>query len=72
MLKIILTIAIIAGIYFFFIKKSQIAKRDQKYTEDGEDTMVECKKCATFISSKEAVVVDNQYYCSKNCAGARQ
>jgi len=78
MLKILLTIAVIAGIYFFLIKKPQVAQKRQERAEDerrkykdDEDIMVECEKCGTFVSSKEAVIVDGKYYCSKNCAGIR-
>jgi len=78
MLKILITVAVIAGIYFFLIKKPKVAKKRQERAEDekhkpkdDEDIMVECEKCGTFVSSKEAIIVDGQYYCSKSCAGVR-
>jgi uncharacterized protein len=78
MLKILLTIAVIAGIYFFLIKKPEVARKRRECAEDerqkpkdDEDIMVECEKCGTFVSSKEAIIVDGKYYCSKSCAGIR-
>ncbi|BBG65055.1 hypothetical protein NNO_0352 [Hydrogenimonas sp.] len=78
MLKIVLTIAVIAAVYFFLIKKPAIEKRrkDRAETEakkpgPDEEIMVECEKCGTFVSSKEAIIVDGKFYCSKSCAGVR-
>ena len=34
MLKILITVAVIAGIYFFLIKKPQVAKKRQGRAED--------------------------------------
>jgi len=78
MFKILLTIAVIAAIYFFLIKKPQVAKKYQERSEKeknrpkvDEDIMVECEKCGTFVSSKEAIISDGKYYCSKDCARIR-
>ncbi len=78
MLKIILTIAVIAAVYFFLIKKPAVKKRrkeraDAEAKKPGldEEIMVECEKCGTFVSSKEAIIVDGKYYCSKSCAGVK-
>ena len=30
--------------------------------------MVECQKCGLFISSKDAIIKNGKYYCSKECA----
>ncbi len=56
--------AIIAGVYYFFIKAKPSTKQD-------EETLVECEKCHTFVSSKEAIIKDGKYYCSKECAGVK-
>ncbi|WP_457594206.1 PP0621 family protein [Hydrogenimonas sp.] len=78
MLKIILTIAVIFAVYFFLIKKPAVKKRreeraDAEAKKPGldEEIMVECVKCGTFVSSKEAIIVDGKYYCSKSCAGVK-
>ncbi len=75
MLKILLTIAVIAAVYFFLIKKPQVAKKRREREEAekrkpglDEEIMVECEKCGTYISSKEALIVSGKYYCSKECA----
>ena len=63
LLKLLLLAAVIGGIYYFFIKKKpQIPKETE--------TMVECQKCGTFVSNKEAIIKDGKYYCSKECANA--
>jgi len=63
--KLLLLIAIIGGIYYFFIKKKPLPSKES-------DVMVECEKCHTFISSREAIIKDSKYYCSKKCAGAKE
>ncbi len=75
MLKIIFTIAIIAGIYYLFIKKPALGKSrkkeggfETKKRKEGEEIMVECENCATFVSSQEAIIMNGKYYCSKECA----
>ncbi|MCF6201903.1 MAG: hypothetical protein L3J42_07265 [Hydrogenimonas sp.] len=75
MLKILLTISVIAAVYFFLIKKPQVAKKKRERAEAqkrkpelDEDIMVECEECGTFVSSKETIIVSGKYYCSKECA----
>ncbi len=34
-----------------------------------EDTLIECEKCGTFVTLKEAVIIKGKTYCSKQCAG---
>ncbi len=68
--KILLLIAIIAGVYYFFIKAKPIEnKKSKKAKIDSEDIMVECEKCSTFVSNKEAIIKNGKFYCSKECAG---
>jgi uncharacterized protein len=63
LLKLLLLAAVIGAVYYFFIKKKpQIPKETE--------TMVECQKCSTFVSNKEAIIKDGKYYCSKECADA--
>ncbi len=61
--KILLLAAVIGAIYYFFIKKKPQLPKDS-------ETMVECEKCGTFVSSKEAIIKNGRYYCSKECANA--
>lgn len=71
-MKLLILAALIYGIYYFFIKQKPIeAKQNtqkKKSTKDDEDLMVECEKCKTYVSSKEAIIKDGKYYCSKECA----
>jgi len=39
---------------------------DEKKLDD--DTLVECKKCSTYVTVKESIIVNGKHYCSKECA----
>lgn len=67
LLKILLLIVVIFGIYYFFIKKKPNKNSKTKPNRD-EEIMVECDKCKTYISDKEAIIKNGKYYCSKECA----
>ena len=62
--KILLLALVVGGVYYFFIKKKPLPKETE--------TMVECEKCGTFVSTKEAIIKDGKYYCSKKCAGVER
>lgn len=67
MLKWIIFILCIIGIYFFFFRKPKTSQKD--YREDKKDSiMLECAKCGTYVSSDEAIIQDGKYYCSKECS----
>lgn len=65
-IKILLLAAAIAAIYFLLRKISAKAKKEKT---GSDETMVECKKCGTYVSSKEAIIKNGHFYCSKECAG---
>ena len=72
MLKILLVIAVIWAVYFFFIKKDmpltkerKAEKKKPKVTED--ETMVVCITCGTYVSTSEAIVSSGQFYCCSEC-----
>lgn len=70
LLKIALFISVVVLIYIFFFKNSrrdEIKKNNAKKAIEGE-TMVECKECSTYISHKDAIIKDGQFFCSKECA----
>jgi len=71
MLKILLVIAVVAGVYFFFIKKSmpltQERKAKKKANKVEDETMVECATCGTYITTSEAIVSASTFYCSNEC-----
>jgi len=72
--KLLVIGAVIVIVYYVFFrgkktvadKSSKTEKRDD--TQKIEETMVECAKCSTFVSQKEAVIKEGSYYCSKECA----
>jgi len=67
----ILVLVLIALVYFFFIKSKPLPSEDQKHKKKqnrlDEDDMVECKKCGTYITLKEALLRDGDYFCSREC-----
>lgn len=67
--KILILAAIIFGVYYFFIKAKPVEnKKSKKSKKEPEDIMVECQKCGTYVSNKEAIIKNGKYYCSKECA----
>lgn len=70
MLKIVLVIAVILAVYFFFIKKSTPLtkeRHDRKRAEEDESTMIECETCGTYITTDDAIVSAGKFYCSTEC-----
>jgi uncharacterized protein len=69
-LKIALLIIVLIIIYLFFFKVSRGENSPRKTNRpkiEGE-TMVECPVCGTFVSNKDAIIKDGQFFCSKECA----
>ncbi|WP_299548529.1 PP0621 family protein [uncultured Helicobacter sp.] len=66
MLKWIIFALCIVGIYFFFFRKPKAHINNQEHKKDS--IMLECTKCATYVSSDEAIIQDGKYYCSKECS----
>ncbi|MCV6608524.1 MAG: metallothionein [Campylobacterales bacterium] len=60
--KLLVFAAVLTAIYFIFFKKKK------KSNDTIEDTMVECQDCGVFTSSKDTILKDGKYYCSKECA----
>ena len=74
MFKILIFILVIGAIYLVFFKMrekdvKQNTKKNKTKKDEEEDVMVECKKCNTFISTKDAIIKEGEFYCSKECAG---
>lgn len=66
MLKILSLIAVLFLVYFFFFRKKSVPNKTNEKKKISE-TMVECSKCSTFVSSKESFIKDGNFYCSKEC-----
>jgi len=72
MFKLIIFGVVVYVIYLLFFKNKGITStKGKSLKKDDSDTMVECSKCSTFVSAKEAIVKDGKFYCSKECAGVR-
>lgn len=56
-------------VYIFFFKKSREDNIKDKSHDKIEDVMVECPKCGTYVSKKEGILSNGQFYCSKECLG---
>jgi len=72
--KLLVIVLVLGAIYYLFFRKpKKVEKNDESNqtkkpkNSDGE-IMVECAKCGTYISAKEAIIKDGRYYCSKECA----
>ena len=69
--KLLLVIAVIAVVYFFFIKKSMPLTKDRKSAKKNmpkdDETMVECASCGTYITTGEALISSSKFYCSTEC-----
>lgn len=68
--KILLLLIALFLVYIFFFKLSRGDKRASKKSRpkiQGEN-MVECAKCKTFVSDKDAIIKDGQFFCSRECA----
>ncbi len=72
MIKWLLVIAVIALVYFLFIKKKPLGDTGTGSKQDkaNDDDMVECSQCGTYITLKEALLRDGNYFCSNECLKA--
>ena len=68
MIKYLILGVIFYLIYVFFFKSRTLSNpktRDKK--DDSVDTVFECYRCNTYVSIKEAMLMDGKYFCSKEC-----
>ena len=71
MLKLLILAGLLYAVYFMYFKKTNsINQKSKKDLDKTSETMVECKKCGTYISADEALIVDGNYFCSKECVDA--
>ena len=70
MLKWLLVIAVVAGVYFFFIKKKSVKFSPSSKDIKDSDEMVECFTCKTYCSANDAFIKESKFYCSKECMEA--
>ncbi|MFZ2889741.1 PP0621 family protein [Sulfuricurvum sp.] len=64
MLKLLLLIGVLVGVYYVFFKKKAIMPPS---SDNSQEEMVPCAKCNTYVQIKEALKRDGKYYCCKEC-----
>ncbi len=70
MLKWLLVIAVVVGVYYFFIKKKPLRVVPKKSVKEQSSETVACVVCGTYCSVEEAFIKQRKYYCSKECMEA--
>ena len=66
-LKFLAIAAVLFLIYIVLFKKNREKSVTKKEDEKIEEVMVECPTCNTFVSKKEAILSNGNFYCSKEC-----
>jgi uncharacterized protein len=66
-LKLLIFVIFAALVYKFFGGRLPNIKRSATQKKLDEDTLVECEKCATYVTVKESIIVQGKYYCSDEC-----
>jgi uncharacterized protein len=66
-LKLLLLAIVGFLIYRFFGGKLPQFGRSAHQKKLDEDTLIECKKCNTYVTVKESLIIDGEYYCSIEC-----
>ena len=66
-LKTLAIAVVLFLVYIVFFKKNREKDIVQKKNEKIEDEMLECPTCQTYISTKESILSNGKYYCSKDC-----
>jgi len=72
-LKLLLVLAVIAFVYFVFIKKKPIKEKSthknqaEKKQSSPSNEMVECSACGVYTELSESLLSGNKYYCSNEC-----
>lgn len=73
-LKFLLIAAVIALLYFLYMKskkaslcsKKEAHEKKQKEKESANE-MIECATCTIYCSLDDAILSSGKYYCSKEC-----
>ena len=67
-LKLLLVIAVIATVYFLFIKKKPLKNVRKKGSEKPQSNdMVECQNCGIYAEVGDSILSGSSYYCSQEC-----
>lgn len=69
-MQYLIVVALIAFVYFFYIKKkpSKLSSdKTNKKSEHKANDMVECETCHVYTEISECIISNGKYYCSKEC-----
>lgn len=70
MMQYVIVAALIAFVYFFYIRKQpnkvSSHKREQKSKEDANE-MIECASCGVYSELSDSILSNAKYYCSDEC-----
>jgi uncharacterized protein len=67
-LKVILLLLILYGVYRLLGGRLFSTNRKAKdLSKSDSETLIECEKCHTFVSVKDALKSSGRYYCSQEC-----
>ena len=66
-LKVLLVIAVIATVYFLFIKKKPTKSKTDKKENLKADDMIECASCGVYAQVSESILSGGKYFCSREC-----
>ena len=66
-IKVIAVIFVLFLIYILLFKKSRAPAVNNKKNEKITDEMMECQSCKTYVSQKEAILSNGEFFCSKEC-----
>ena len=66
-IKVIAVIFVLFLIYILLFKISRATAVNNKKNEKITDEMMECPSCKTYVSQKEAILSNGEFFCSKEC-----
>ena len=66
-MQYLVIVALIAIVYFFFIKKKPIQHKNEETSKAESNDMVECCACGIYCEVSEAILSNAKYYCSSEC-----
>ena len=64
-IKTIVLIFLILVVYVVFFKSHR--KNFVNKNKEIEDIMTECVSCKTFVSKKDGIMSNGEYFCNKEC-----
>lgn len=67
LIKFLIIVAIIIGVYIFFVKKKPLNKSTKDKGQLSSNDMVECSSCGIYCEVTDAILSNGKYYCSKEC-----